>query len=109
MPLNLTWVDLAFSGTKGYPSQVKRHSLPFQEEAVLKYLVVPLTFALDCTYVQVLVQLYMANTCRRVFGKPDDQECRLYVCVSVCSPHMSRHLPSGSGMTQTCCRRRLCR
>ena len=50
MPLNLTWVDLAFSGTKGYPGQVKRHSLPFQEEAVLKYLVVPLTFALDCTY-----------------------------------------------------------
>ena len=43
-------VDLAFSGTKGYPGQVKRHSLPFQEEAVLKYLVVPLTFALDCTY-----------------------------------------------------------
>ena len=50
MPLNLTWVDLAFSFTKGYPGQVKRHSLPFQEEAVLKYLVVPLTFALDCTY-----------------------------------------------------------
>ena len=50
MPLNLTWVDLAFSGTKGYPGQAKRHSLPFQEEAVLKYLVVPLTFALDCTY-----------------------------------------------------------
>ena len=49
MPLKLTWVDLAFSGTKGYPGQVKRHSLPFQEEAVLKYLVVPLTFALDCT------------------------------------------------------------
>ena len=49
MPLNLTWVDLAFSGTKGYPGQVKRHSLPFHEEAVLKYLVVPLTFALDCT------------------------------------------------------------
>ena len=42
-------MDLAFSGTKGYPGQVKRHSLPFQEEAVLKYLVVPLTFALDCT------------------------------------------------------------
>ena len=50
MPLNLTWVDLAFIGTKGYPGQVKRHSLPFQEEAVLKYLVVPLTFALDCTF-----------------------------------------------------------
>ena len=49
MPLNLTWVDLAFCGTKGYPGQVKRHSLPFQVEAVLKYLVVPLTFALDCT------------------------------------------------------------
>ena len=45
----MTWVDLAFSGTKAYPGQVKRHSLPFQEEAVLKYLVVPLTFALDCT------------------------------------------------------------
>ena len=51
MPLNLTWVDLAFSGTKGYPGQVKRYSLPFQEEAVLKYLVVPLTFALDCTFI----------------------------------------------------------
>ena len=49
MPPNLTWVALALSGTKGYPGQVKRHSLPFQEEAVLKYLVVPLTFALDCT------------------------------------------------------------
>ena len=49
-PFNLTWVDLAFSGTKGYPGQVKRHSLPFQEEAVLKCLVVPLTFALDCKY-----------------------------------------------------------
>ena len=43
-------MDLAFSGFKGYPGQVKWHSLPFQEEAVLKYLVVPLTFALDCTY-----------------------------------------------------------
>ena len=52
MPLNLTWVDLASSCTKGYPGQAKRHSLPFQEEAqaVLKFLVVPLTFALDCTY-----------------------------------------------------------
>ena len=57
MPLNLTWVDLAFSGTKGYPGQVKRHSLPFLEEAVLKYLVVALTFALDCTYPPVLVLL----------------------------------------------------
>ena len=56
MPLNLTWVDLAFSGTKGYPGQVKRHSLPFQEEAVLKYLVVPLTFALDCTLPELPVQ-----------------------------------------------------
>ena len=51
MPLNLTWVDLVFSCTKGYPGQVKRHSLPFQLEAALKYLVVPLTFAHDCTYV----------------------------------------------------------
>ena len=50
MPLNLTWEDLAFSGTKGYPGQVKRRSLPFQVEAALKYLVVPLTFAHDCTY-----------------------------------------------------------
>ena len=33
--LNPTWVDLAFSCTKGYPGQVKRHSLPFQVEAVL--------------------------------------------------------------------------
>ena len=49
VPLNLTWVDLAFSCTKGYPGQVYRHSLPFQVEAALKYLVVPLTFAHDCT------------------------------------------------------------
>ena len=42
-------MDSAFSGAKGYPGQVKRHSLPFQEVAVLKYLVVPLTFDLDCT------------------------------------------------------------
>ena len=41
VPLNLTWVDLAFSCTKGYPGQVKRHSLPVQVEAVRKYLVVP--------------------------------------------------------------------
>ena len=48
MPLNLTWVT--FSATEGqvHPGQVKRHSLPFQVEAVVKYLVVPLTFALDC-------------------------------------------------------------
>ena len=45
----LTWVT--FSATEGlvHPGQVKQHSLPFQVEAVLKYLVVPLTFALDCT------------------------------------------------------------
>ena len=49
MPLNLTWVDLAFSCPKGYPGQAKRHSLPLQVEAALKYLVVPLTFAHDCT------------------------------------------------------------
>ena len=49
VPLNLTWVDLAFSCTKGYPGRVKRHSLPFQVEAVLKCLVIPLTFAHDCT------------------------------------------------------------
>ena len=55
MPLNLTWVDLAFIGTKGYPGQVKRHSLLFQEGAVLKYLVVPLTFALDCTFYCILL------------------------------------------------------
>ena len=50
MPLNLTWVT--FSATKGgvHPGQVKRHNLPFQVEAALKYLVVPLTFAHDCTY-----------------------------------------------------------
>ena len=80
MPLNLTWVDLpsvalkvtqvrlsatarsdpdlgglAFSCTKSYPGQVKRHCLPFQVEAALKYLVVPLTFAHDCTSVAVAV------------------------------------------------------
>ena len=49
MPLNLTWVNLAFSCTKGYPGQVKRDSLPSQVEAALKYLVVPLTFAHDFT------------------------------------------------------------
>ena len=49
VPLNLTWVDLVFSCTKSYPGQVKRHSLKFQVEAALKYLVVPLTFAHDCT------------------------------------------------------------
>ena len=27
VPLNLTWVDIAFSCTKSYPGQVKRHSL----------------------------------------------------------------------------------
>ena len=43
----MTWLDLAFRCTKCYPGQVKRHSLPFQEEAVLKFLVVPLTFALE--------------------------------------------------------------
>ena len=50
VPLNQTW--LTFSATEGlvHPGQVKRHSLPFQVEAALKYLVVPLTFALDCTY-----------------------------------------------------------
>ena len=42
---------LAFSCTKDYPGQVKRHSLPFQVEAALKYLVVPLTFAHDCKYI----------------------------------------------------------
>ena len=62
MPLKLTWVDLAFSGTKGYPGQVKRHSLPFQEEAVLKYLVVPLTFALDCTYILTADYLHLDYT-----------------------------------------------
>ena len=43
-------MDLDFSCTKSYPSQVKRHSLTFQVEAALKYLVVLLTFAHDCTY-----------------------------------------------------------
>ena len=61
MPLNLTWVDLAFSYTKGYPGQVKRHSLPFQEEAVLKYLVVPFTFALDCTIKFLMESDFYAN------------------------------------------------
>ena len=41
-------VNLAFSCTKGYPGQVKRHSLLFQLEDALKYLVVPLSFAHDC-------------------------------------------------------------
>ena len=50
VPLNLTWVN--FSATKGHvhPGQVKRHNLPLTVEAVLKYLVVPFTFAHDCTY-----------------------------------------------------------
>ena len=53
MPLNLTWVDLAFSCTKNYSGQVKRHSLTFQAEAALKYLVAPLNFVHDCTYLLV--------------------------------------------------------
>ena len=48
--VRLVRVDLAFSCTKGYPGQVKRHGLPFQVEAALKYLVVPLAFAHDCSY-----------------------------------------------------------
>ena len=51
MPLNLTWVTLSATEGLVHPGQVKRHSLPFQAEAVLKYLMVPLTFALDCTCV----------------------------------------------------------
>ena len=43
-------MNLAFNCTKGYPGLVRRRSLPFQVEAALKYLVVPLTFAHDCTY-----------------------------------------------------------
>ena len=35
--LNLTWVDLAFSYTKSYPGEFKRHSLPFQVAVALKY------------------------------------------------------------------------
>ena len=49
VPLNLTWVDLALSCTKGYPGQVNRQSLTFQVETALKYLAVPLTFVHDCT------------------------------------------------------------
>ena len=50
-------MDLAFSCTKGYPGQVKRHCLSFQVEAVLNYLVVPLTFAHNCTlFMRVDVQ-----------------------------------------------------
>ena len=44
-------MNLAYSCTIGYSGQVKRHSLPFQVEAALKYLVIQLTFAHDCTYV----------------------------------------------------------
>ena len=51
MPHNLVWIT--FSATEGHPGQVKRYSLPLQVEAALKYLVVPLTFAHDCTmYIQ---------------------------------------------------------
>ena len=61
MPLNLTWVT--FSATEGlvHPGQVKRHSLPFQVEAVLEYLVVPLTFALDCTYVPIQAKTWVTE------------------------------------------------
>ena len=44
-----TYMALAFTCIKGYPGQVKRNSLPFQVEATLKYLAVPLTVAHDCT------------------------------------------------------------
>ena len=71
MLLNLTWVDLAFSDTKGYPGQVKRHSLPFQEEAVLKYLVVPLTFGLDCTYTGITSKLHLKFCNQKSVCAPD--------------------------------------
>ena len=62
-----TWVNLPFSCTKGYSGQVKRHSLPFQVEAALKYLVVPLTFAHDCT--SIYYMLHVGSLARRlVFG-----------------------------------------
>ena len=57
MPLNLIWVDLAFSCTKGYPGQVKWHSLPFQVETALKYQVVPLTFAHDRLVYEYIVKV----------------------------------------------------
>ena len=76
MPLKLTWFDLAFSCTKGYPSQVKRHSLPFQVEAAPKYLVVPLTFTHNCTYVHthsVLCSASSSPACRTALeGKIDE-------------------------------------
>ena len=52
MPLkpDLGGLQLPSVAPKGYPGQVKRHSLPSQVEASLKYLVEPLTFAHDCTY-----------------------------------------------------------
>ena len=46
---------LKVTGTAYRKGKGKRHSLPFQEEAVLKYLVVALTFALDCTYLLYVV------------------------------------------------------
>ena len=49
-PFNLTWVTFSATEGKVHPGQVKRHILPFQVEAALKYLVVPLTFAHDCRY-----------------------------------------------------------
>ena len=54
-------MDLAFSSTKGYPGQVKRHSLPFQVEAALRYMVVPLTFAYDCTYFQRVINQVLSR------------------------------------------------
>ena len=57
--LNLTWVNVAFSCTKGYPGQVKRHSLPFQVEAALKYLMVPLTLPHDCTFIGTVTLVFV--------------------------------------------------
>ena len=50
MPLNLTWVTFSAIEGEVHPGQIKRQLKPFQVEAALKYLVVPLTFAHDCTY-----------------------------------------------------------
>ena len=56
-------MNLAFSCTKGYPGQANRNSLSFQVEAVLKYLVVPLTFAHDCTSLGSNVVSEVAQCC----------------------------------------------
>ena len=79
----LTWVDLAFSCTKSYPSQVKRHSVPFQMEATLKYLVASLTFTHDCTIKHMSDSELRACYTQLLYNYLQDQLKMCCVCVCV--------------------------